>query len=150
MTTTALAVFVKLYQSTSVKARWQNFFVDKTVDGYVYRNFQSTDVSMNRSVSEGGINVTMAATADNLALLETAIANEWLAELVIYEMNVAGGMPSDLTGATIAARFIGEVMGMQTNLTTLAVEIGTAMDAVSGEIPGRRITTSLVGRLPTL
>ena len=150
MAATALAIFVRFYGPTRSEVKWQNFFVDKTVDGYVYRNFQSTDVVMNRSASEGGINVTMGATADNLALFEDAIANEWLAELVIYEMNVAGGMPSDLTGATIAARFVGEIMGMETNLTTLAVEIGTAMDAVSGEIPGRRITTSLVGRLPTL
>ena len=123
MTTTALAIFVRFYGATKSDVKWQNFFVDKTVDGYVYRNFQSTDVVMNRTASEGGINVTMAATADNLALFEAAIGGEWLAELVIYEMNVAGGMPSDLTGATIAARFIGEVMGMTTNLTTIGVEI---------------------------
>ena len=29
------------------------------------------------------------------------------------------------------------------------MELGAAIDAISGEIPGRRVTTSLVGRLPT-
>jgi len=39
---------------------------------------------------------------------------------------------------------------MQTDLTTIQAEIGAAMDAISGDIPGRKITTSLVGRLPSL
>ena len=48
-------------------------------------------------------------------------------------------------GATIVAAFTGEIMGMQTDLTTIEVEIGAAIDAISGDIPGRKITTSLVG-----
>ena len=50
----------------------------------------------------------------------------------------------------IVARFVGEVMGMQTDLVTIEAELGAAVDAISGDIPGRKITTSLVGRLPVL
>ena len=38
---------------------------------------------------------------------------------------------------------------MHTDLVELSVELGAAIDAVSGDIPGRKITTSLVGRLPS-
>ena len=41
-------------------------------------------------------------------------------------------------------------MAHETDLAHNPVELGAAIDAVSGEIPGRKITTSLVGRLPTL
>ena len=48
------------------------------------------------------------------------------------------------------AQFVGELMGMDTDLTRINVALGAAMDAISGDIPGRKITTSLVGRLPSL
>ena len=41
-------------------------------------------------------------------------------------------------------------MGMQTDLVKITAELGAAIDAITGDIPGRKITTSLVGRLPTL
>ena len=59
-------------------------------------------------------------------------------------------LPTGLGPATVIARFIGEVMTMHTDLIELSVELGASIDAVSGDIPGRKITTSLVGRLPSL
>lgn len=148
---TATAIFVRFYDSANVdQARWQNFFVDNTVDGYVFRSFNSSDMLMNRTADEGGLTITMPATSDYLSFFSKAIEEAYLADIVLYEMEVTSGMPTDLTTASIVGRFVGEVIAMETNLTKLAVELGTAMDAVSGEIPGRRITTSLVGRLPTL
>lgn len=148
---TATAIFIRFYDSANVdQARWQNFFVDNTVDGYVFRSFNSSDMLMNRTADEGGLTITMPATSDYLSFFSKAIEEAYLADIVLYEMEVTSGMPTDLTTASIVGRFVGEVIAMETNLTKLAVELGTAMDAVSGEIPGRRITTSLVGRLPTL
>lgn len=148
---TATAVFIRFYDTVKTdQAKWQNFFVDKPVDGYVFRSFNSSDMQMNRTADEGGLAITMNATSDSLSFFEKAIEEAYLADIVLYEMDVTVGMPTDLRDAWIVGRFLGEVIGMGTNLTQLAVELGTAMDAVSGEIPGRRITTSLVGRLPTL
>ena len=65
-------------------------------------------------------------------------------------MPVSSSLPTDLSNATVVARFVGEVMGMQTDLVTIEAELGAAVDAISGDIPGRKITTSLVGRLPSL
>ena len=92
----------------------------------------------------------MAATDNHLSFLETAISGEYLARITLFEMPVGSSLPTDLSNATVISRFIGEVMGMQTDLVTIEAEIGAAIDAISGEIPGRKITTSLVGRLPTL
>ena len=92
----------------------------------------------------------MAATDNHLGFLETAIGGEYLGRITLYEMPVSSGMPTDLSNATVIARFVGEVMGMQTDLVTIEAELGAAVDAISGDIPGRKITTSLVGRLPSL
>ena len=45
---------------------------------------------------------------------------------------------------------VGEVVAMSCDLVTLSVELGAGIDAVSEDIPGRKFTTSLVGRLPVL
>ena len=60
------------------------------------------------------------------------------------------GASYSVAAGTLIAQFVGEVNAMQTDLTTIEVELGAAMDAISGDIPGRKITTSLVGRLPSL
>jgi hypothetical protein len=148
--TTAIAAFLQFYSDDTVHGSWQNFFVNKTVSGYAFVNFDVSEIMLNRSADEGGITVSMAATDNHLGFLETAISSEYLARITLYEMPVNSSLPTDLSNATVVARFVGEVMGMQTDLVTIQAEIGAAIDAISGEIPGRKITTSLVGRLPTL
>ena len=148
--TTAIAAFLQFYSDDVIHGSWQNFFVDKTVSGHSFVNFDVSDIMMNRTADEGGLTISMAATQNHLGFLETGIGEEYLARITLYEMPVDAGMPTDLSNATVIGRFLGELMGMQTDLITIEAELGAAMDAISGDIPGRKITTSLVGRLPTL
>jgi hypothetical protein len=148
--TTAIAAFLQFYRDSTVHGSWQNFFVSKTVNGYAFTSFDVSEIMLNRSADEGGVTVSMAATDNHLGFLETAISSEYLARITLYEMPVSTSLPTDLSNATVIAQFVGEVMGMQTDLVTIQAELGAAIDAISGDIPGRKITTSLVGRLPTL
>ena len=148
--TTAIAAFLQFYSDSTVHGSWQNFFVGKAVNGYQYVSFDTSEILINRTADEGGITIGMAATSNHLGFLETAISSEYLARITLYEMPVSSSIPTDLSSATVVAKFVGEVTTMQTDLITIEAEIGAAIDAISGEIPGRKITTSLVGRLPTL
>ena len=114
--TTAIAAFLQFYSGETVHGSWQNFFVDKTVSGYAFVSFDVSEIMLNRSADEGGITVSMAATDNHLGFLETAITNEYLARITLYEMPVSSSLPTDLSNATVVSRFIGEVMGMQTIL----------------------------------
>ena len=148
--TTAIAAFLQFYNGSTIHGSWQNFFVDKTVSGHTYVSFDTSEILLNRTADEGGVTLSMAATDNHLYFLETAISSEYLARITLYEMPVTSSMPTNLNNATVVARFVGEVMGMQTDLATIKAELGSAVDAISGDIPGRKITTSLVGRLPSL
>ena len=87
----------------------------------------------------------MPATKGHLDFFETAIANEYLCQNYAFEMPVP---LLTLQRRQQQCRCVcGEVMGMQTDLTTIDVALGAAIDAVSGDIPGRKITTSLVGEV---
>jgi hypothetical protein len=105
---------------------------------------------MNRTADEGGISLTCSPLQQNLEFFVASMEAERLLSVELYEMTVDLQLPTDIAGGTLIARFVGEIISMQTDLTSIEVEVGAAIDAVSGEIPGRRVTTSVVGRLPTL
>jgi hypothetical protein len=105
---------------------------------------------MNRTADEGGISLTCSPLQQNLDFFVASMEAERLLAIELYEMTVDGEIPTDISGGTLIARFVGEIIALQTDLLSIQVEVGAAIDAVSGEIPGRRVTTSVVGRLPTL
>ena len=148
--TVALATQIRFYQGSNDKQKWQNFFNNQSVDGYAYKAFDTSEILMNRSADEGGVTLTMVALKDTVDFFLAAIEGEYLAEILVYEFEVVSALPTSFAGGSVVARFVGEVQTMTLDLTQLTVSIGAAIDAVRGEIPGRRITTSLVGRLPTL
>ena len=154
--TTAIATFLRVYDHSPVppddgtRKLWQNFFVGKTINGHVFEPFEISDVIMNRTADEGGISLTCSPLQQNLNFFVASLEAERLLSVELYEMAVETQLPTDISGGTLIARFVGEIIALQTNLMSIEVEIGAAIDAVSGEIPGRRVTTSVVGRLPTL
>ena len=142
----AIAVFIKFYKDDVDYAFWQNFWGQST--GFDFVNFTIGDILMNRTADEGGVALRVPATSNHLQFLEAAIAEEYLAQVQVYEMPITEDyLPSNMT---LIAQFVGEVISMATDLTAIEVELGAAIDAISGDIPGRKITTSLVGRLPSL
>ena len=132
------------------RGSWQNFFVGKVINNHVYEPFEISDVIMNRTADEGGISLTCSPLQQNLEFFVASMESERLLSVELYEMTVDSELPTDIAGGTLIARFVGEIISLQTDLTSIEVEVGAAIDAVSGEIPGRRVTTSVVGRLPTL
>lgn len=150
MTAYAIAARVRIYQNTETKAQWQNFWMDKTVAGYAPKRFNTSAIFLNRTADEGGITLSMPALADDIGFILAAIEGEYLADVQLYEQRISEFLPNEFSDMTLIGRFVGEIQTMQMNVTSMSVEIGAAIDAVNGEIPGRRITTSLVGRLPAL
>jgi hypothetical protein len=154
--TTAIATFLRVYDHSPVppddgtRKLWQNFFVGKTINGHTFEPFEISDVIMNRTADEGGISLTCSPLQQNLDFFVASMEAERLLQVELYEMTVDSQLPTDISGGTLIARFVGEIIALQTDLTSIEVEVGAAIDAVSGEIPGRRVTTSVVGRLPTL
>ena len=148
--TTAIAARIRFYNKESTEGLWQNFWTKQNVDGYFAVNFQISNILVNRSADEAGLTLTIPTLQDHISFFQRAIENEFLADVRLYEAEVQDQMPTGFADMSLISRFIGEVQTMQMTLTELNVSIGAGIESVSGEIPGRRITTSLVGRLPTL
>ena len=146
---TAIAAFIRFYNDSGTIGQWQNFFVKKTIDGHAYKVFDVGSIILNRSAAESGVNVFMPTTKANVDFVEQAIEGLYLMRLTLYEMP-AITMPTGLNGAQVVGSFVGEIIDAELGMKQIVFEVGSALDAVTGDIPGRKITTSLVGRLPKL
>ena len=150
MSQVAVATFLRFFTGNTDVFKWQNFFVNKEVDGFAYEPFTTGTIIFNRSMSEGGLAIEMPMTAQNLTYMEASINEGFLIEILLYELPVVDGPPTSLDGAKQVSKFLGEVIEIQTDLTVLSAELGTGIDAVAGDVPGRKITTNLVGRMPRI
>ena len=142
----ALVQFLRFFKGGTDFLKWQNYFVDQTIDGYVYQGFKSSGVLTNRSADENGISIEMPANPSILGMMETAIGDQWLCESIVYRLTD----PSSAATRVVAARFIGEVLGVSTDMVTIGFELGAGIDALTAQIPGRKITSALVGSMPLI
>ena len=148
--TTAIAAFCRWFSKGTTHARLQNFFIDRTVNGHRYLSFVPSQIEINRRGDSSGISLQFPAKEEVLDLGTSALDQAYLVEVTIYEIDATNKVPTDLSNATIVSQFLGEVQGMDVDLMNINITVSAALDAISGDIPGRKITTSLVGRLPTL
>ena len=95
---------------------------------------------------ENGISIEMPANPSILGMMETAIGDQWLCESIVYRLTD----PSNAATRVVAARFIGEVLGVSTDMVTIGFELGAGIDALTAQIPGRKITSALVGSMPLI
>ena len=64
--------------------------------------------------------------------------------LTLYEMP-AVTVPTGLSGAQVVGSFVGEIIDAELDLKQIVLEVGSALDAVTGDIPGRRLLLALWG-----
>ena len=148
MSEIALATKIRVFKGNTDLFKWQNFFVNQTVDGFEHYPFMTSSAVVNRTASEGGFAIQLALTQANLTYFEAAINEQFLIEVEMYELPIAAVTAADFSTATRVARFIGETMQMSCTMEGISVEFGSTIFAFRGDIPSRKYTTSLVGRLP--
>jgi len=142
----ALVQYLRFFKGGTDFLKWQNYFIDQAVDGHAYQGFRSSGVLTNRSSDENGITIEMPAQPSLLGIMETAIGDQWLCESIVYRLSD----PTNAASKTVASRFIGEVLSVSTDMVTITFELGAGIDALTAQIPGRKITSALVGSMPQI
>jgi hypothetical protein len=142
----ALVQYLRFFKGGTDFFKWQNYFIDQSVDGYVYQGYRSSGVLTNRSSDENGISIEMPANPSILVVMEAAIGDQWLCESIVYRLTD----PTNAATKVVVSRFIGEVLSVSTNMVTITFELGAGIDALTAQIPGRKITSALVGSMPQI
>lgn len=146
----AQAQYLRIYDAAGTYQRWQSYYGNATVnfDGapWLYVPFSADGFSEGISGDEANISVQAPATAIVVTALEAAILNGRLVELSTYQFDPLLGNDAPQTGQTLVGRYVGQVAGGSGGLTTMAIQLGSAISPVGAQIPPRTFTTAIMGK----
>ena len=140
---------VKIFKGSETYALWQNYFVGETVDGHEFQPFSVSTIQVNRSADEGGIVIEGPSSFRLLTQFETSVNDQHIVEAKLLQQAGSITTPS-FDNFQVIAMFTGVALTMTNNLTGVRLSVGSAIDAVSGDVPGRKITLADVRVLPKI
>jgi hypothetical protein len=151
MSTEAIATFITVRRSdfNTIVDRMQNYWADRTVDGYRHYPFTTGSVTSNSSGGQSGISLDLALSAPLVAQVEAALAEGYFYQVSIRKFAPPpdGGPPLSYE---ILADFYGEVISASQDAAGLHLQVGSNLDPVEAQAPPRKFTTVLCGSPPQL
>ena len=148
MTTIAVGNYLKLSsKDQTVVYRFQNFHIGQNAeyDGFTWSflPFGFSGVSVNRN----GDNTSASLVFPNNQISRNwgvqTVTERWLANVLVVNLD-----PDDRTTGTLMHQYFGQVAAGNWDETTLQLDLNTILDAVGSDVPGRRLTQSLIGNIP--
>ena len=140
---------IRIFKGSETYALWQNYFSNVTIEGYEFQPFSVSTIQVNRSADEGGIVIEGPATYRFLTQFETSVNDQHIIEAKLLQQ--AGSITTPSFGNfQVIAMFTGVALTMTNNLTGVRLSVGSAIDAISGDVPGRKLTLSDVRELPRI
>jgi hypothetical protein len=133
----------------SVFYRFQNFFINQTVDWvngpHTFLPFGFSGISIDR---DGG-NVE-----SNLLFPNNQLSREWAAKAIeefwIARVRVVLVNPDDTaqSSQTLLHNYVGQITAGSWRDSELSLTLSSVLDAVGGDVPNRRLSRVLCGHLP--
>lgn len=146
----AQSQFLRLFDDGSTYQRWQSYYANATVtyDGSAWQfiPFSADGFTAGSSGEEASISITAPATSVVISAFQAAIRLGRLAELSIYQFDTTAGNNSPQAGQILVSRFTGQVVGGTATLTTLTLQLGSALAPIGVQIPPRKFTTAIMGK----
>jgi hypothetical protein len=131
-----------------VRERWQMYWAGTiTYSGHEwhYMQFDAPGVADGDPGSERNISVVMAATSRAVRAFERALAAGWLVQLTMYEFDAEEGQSGPPSGMELTAQFDGQAVSGKATVSSLTLDLGTALAPVGATVPPRILTTALMG-----
>jgi hypothetical protein len=147
----AQSQYLRIYDSGGTTYhRWQSYYANTSVTWasakWLYVPFIADGITAGLSGDESSIAVTAAATSMVLDAFETAIREGRLVDLSIYEFDSVIDNNQPQAAQELIAAYTGQVVGGTGTLTSLTLQLGSALAPVGSQIPPRNFTTAIMGQ----
>lgn len=147
----AQAQYLRIYDVAGVTyQRWQSYYADTSVTWasaeWLYVPFIADGLTAGSSGDETSINVTAPASTIVISAFEQAITAGRLVDLSIYQFDATVNNNTPQAIQSLVAEFTGQVVGGSGSLTSLTIQLGSALSPVGAQIPPRKFTTSMMGK----
>ena len=146
----AQAQYLRLIDASNATVlRWQSYYSGNAVTWssalWSFIPFEASGMTAGISGSESSITITAPATPPVLTALNDAIARGLLAELSIYQFDPEIDNSTPQAGQIQVALYRGQVVGGAATVTTVSIQLGTALSPVGVQIPPLKLTTYIMG-----
>lgn len=145
----AQAQYLRLFDAGATFQRWQSYYVGSAVTlagaTWIYQQFDCDGITSGQGAAEAAMSVTMPATALVVTVVERALREAQLAEVLLYEFDPTVNNSTPQAAQTLVAAFIGEVVSASGGLTTITMALGSSLSPVGAQIPPRSFSTRLIG-----
>lgn len=143
----AVGNFVTFRTGSNVRHRFQNFFINETVQyqgsSFLFLPFGFSGVTVNRTGD--GTEASLAFPNNQLsrAWAVEAIDQRWLTHVQVMILD-----PDDHTSFNQLHQYFGKAASGDWDETMVTLKLSTVVDAVGGDTPMRRLTKRLIGAIP--
>jgi hypothetical protein len=151
MAVIAIGTYIEIRQRNGAyidQYQWQNFHQDETRTynnrTYNYAGFGFSGSSIDVSAASITAGLVFSLNQLDVNIFKEASDNRYLC----YIHNVWLD-PDTFDETGLYSTEIHEILGFSHNQTRLTVRLGSPSDAITAEVPRRRLTTAMVGQLPT-
>jgi hypothetical protein len=130
--------------------RWQSYYANTSVmwesKAWLYVPFIADGLTAGISGDETNISITAPATSLVVSSFEAAIKNGRLAELSIYTFDSEINNNAPQVTQTLIGAYTGQIVGATGGLTSVTLQLGSALSPVGAQIPPRRFTSAIMGQ----
>jgi len=141
--------YLRIFDTSGTYQRWQNYYVNSTVTfnsaSWAFLGFDVDGFTAGQTGDEGGVSVTLPATAFVIDTVEDALRNARLVELSMYEFDTLDGNTTPQADQELIASYVGEVVGAGGPFESISLELGSSLSPVGAQVPPRKFTSRLIG-----
>jgi len=147
----AQSQYLRIYDSGGTTyQRWQSYYANTSITWasakWLYVPFIADGITAGVSGDESNVTITAAATSMVIDAFEAAILDGRLVDLSIYQFDSNSGNDSPQASQQLVAGYTGQVTGGAATLTTLTLQLGSALSPVGTQVPPRKFTTAIMGQ----
>lgn len=147
----AQSQYLRIYDAGGTTyQRWQSYYANTSVTWssatWNYVPFIADGITAGSSGTEESVSVTAAATGLVLDAFLAAIRDGRLVDLDIYQFNSTSGNDTPQAAQELVASYTGQVVGGNGGLTSLTIQLGSALSPVGAQVPPRKLTLAIMGQ----
>ena len=147
----AQSQYLRIYDAGGTTyQRWQSYYANTSVTWssatWNYVPFIADGITAGSSGTEESVSVTAAATGLVLDAFLAAISDGRLVDLSIYQFDYNAGNNAPQAGQELVASYTGQVVGGNGGLTSLTIQLGSALSPVGAQVPPRKLTLAIMGQ----
>lgn len=141
--------YLRIFDDGGTYQTWQSYYINSVVSfgGYdwIFQHFDVEGFTAGQTGDEGGVVVTVPATALIMDIIGDSLRNARLVELTMYEFDTLLGDAEPQADQRLIASYVGEVVGSGGVLEQMDIELGSSLSPVGAQIPPNKFTSRTIG-----